>query len=186
LDTLSIKEYVAGVAAHSSRFGNLEQRTANIGSYLMDGFVLPETAAALEGVAEQIHQSTNYRLAVVEAISLIELSILAAWRRFHCNIRISRNINASDGHTLKFLSEKVLPIILSFYDGNRGLLLGRLKNALQIRHRVVHEGYRPDAEEADKVLSIVRTLILILEIPNKYKNGWQLKSGLPAPVPIEP
>jgi hypothetical protein len=186
LDTLSFKEYVGGVASHSSRFGNLEQRTTNIGSYLMDGFVLPDTIAALEAVAEECLQSGNYRIAIVEAISLAEMTILAAWRRLHDNITIRRNIDATDGHTLKFLFEKLLPIILSFYDGDRGPLLGHLRSAVQIRHRVVHGGFRPVAEEADKVLSTVRRLILIIEIPNKYKRDWQLKPRLPAPVPIEP
>jgi hypothetical protein len=86
LDTLSFKEYVSGVASHSSRFGNLEQRTMNIGSYLMDGFVLPDTIAGLEAVAEECLQSGNYRIAIVEAISLAEMTILAAWRRLHHNI----------------------------------------------------------------------------------------------------
>ncbi len=185
LEILSTKGYASGVAAHSAQFGTVEARAMNLGSYLMDGFVLPETVAALEAIAEEALTSGNYRSAVVEAMSLTELAILAAWRRFRSQITLTKDIDDPYGHDWRFLSEKLTPVILSLYNGNRAPLLKRLHRIVKVRHCVVHRGYRPVADEADDVLSTARTLIRVLEIPSKYRANWPLKPGLPEPVPSE-
>jgi len=185
LDTLSIQDYVSGVAAHSTTFGKQEHRTENLGSYLMDGFVLPETMAALEAVADDTFLSRNFRIGIVEGMSIAELVILGAWKRLEAFIKLERKIDDPYGHDWKFLSEKLLPIILSFYDGDRATLLRRFSNAVQVRHRVVHRGYVASAADVDEVLSTVRLIASVLEIPNKYRKNWQLRLGMPDPVPTE-
>ena len=61
MNTMSVREYVSGIAGQSGRFGKIEERTNRLGSFLMRGFVLPETIAALEMVADEVFVSHNYR-----------------------------------------------------------------------------------------------------------------------------
>lgn len=151
----------------------------------MDGFVLPEAMAALEAVVDEAFSSRNFRVGVVEGMSIAELVIIGAWKRLGSHIRIKKNLDDPRGHDWKFLSEKLMPIILGFYNGNRAILLRQLSDAVQIRHGVIHKGYRPSAGELDEVLSTVRIITSILEIPNKYRMNWQLKPGMPEPVATE-
>jgi len=47
--------------------------------------------------------------------------------------------------------------------------------ALELRHKVTHAGYVPSLDEANLVLSCVRTILSIFELPEAYKGNWKRK-----------
>jgi hypothetical protein len=185
LEIVSIGEYVGGLASPSSRFGDVQQRSDQVGSFLMRGFILPQNLAALEAAMEQAFWSKTYQVVVVEVMSLVELAIITAWRRLSSYITISRDIDDPNGHNWKFLAEKLLPLILSLHVGDRGAIVRRIVEAVQIRHDVIHKGHQPTPDQADAVASTARLLLSILEVPNAFKGNWHLRPNMPEPQPIE-
>jgi hypothetical protein len=115
-------------------------------------------------------------------MAIAELLIIEAWKRFQKHIRFKQRFDDPKGHGWEFLAKKLLPVILSFYDADPATLLRRFHGILEVRHKVVHRAYVPTPDEVNEVLSTIRHLISIWELPSRFRGNWQLRPGMPEPV----
>ncbi|WP_193171069.1 hypothetical protein [Nisaea nitritireducens] len=175
---VKVDDYVSGVAGHSNKFGDISDRSENVGSFLMSGFILPKSLFDLEIVMENAFHQKNMRMGVFEAMCLAELSLLDSWKHFRKFIALKK-YSDDERYGWKFLSQKLLPRILSLYDGDKAEVLRRIAKSVTFRHDVVHKGYMPTGNDLDEVVSSIKMLLTITEIPNRYKAHWHLKPEYP-------
>ena len=177
--SLSMMSYkTAAKALQDHDLANLEDRSEQLGSWLLSGFRLTENLAEIERLADLAFRTGRLRAAVVEAISVLEAGILAA------RLRASREGGAPwairrdpDQLTLKDVVNKVLPLLLKTYDGSIGDMVQIANKARIIRNRVVHKGHQPSIDETNQVLSTARKILSILELPDLYKGNYKAKIG---------
>jgi hypothetical protein len=117
------------------------------------------------------------RPAVADAMSIAEVAILQAQQRFRTELRSAGKTGKPDEVTWKLLINAILPALLVLFDGDKASMMRRANEVLSLRHGVVHEGYSPTRDEVNKVLSYVRTLITILEVPDQFKGNWKRRAG---------
>lgn len=177
---LSIVALGRGARALQDHVGDVAEvraRGERLASYLGNGFALSENLLAIERLADLAFSGQQPRSAVVEAMSIAEVGILRAQLRFRGQLQSAGKIRKPNETTWKFLIDAVLPALLGLFDGDKGPMMKRAKEVLSIRHSVVHESYSPTIEEANKVLSFVRVLLTIFELPDQFKGNWKLKLG---------
>ena len=86
-------------------------------------------------------------------------------------------IREPDEVTWKFLINAILPALLDLFEGDKASMMRRANEVRCLRHGVVHEGYSPTRDEADKVLSFTRVLLTVLEVPDQFKGNWKRRAG---------
>lgn len=156
----------------------LEKRSYDLNAHLCNGFVLSENLLELERLVDLAFSGGRRRAAIVEAVSLLEVGLLQARDRLPVGERAksSRNLTPDD-LTLKMLVNRVLPHLLRHFDGDPGPLIKRANEMRDIRNSVVHQRLEPSAEQANHVLSAVHTILVILELPDRFKGNWKRKSA---------
>jgi hypothetical protein len=156
----------------------LEKRSYDLNAHLCNGFALTENLLELERLVDLAFSGGRRRAAIVEAVSLLEVGLLQARDRLPVGERAksSRNL-APDDLTLKMLVNRVLPHLLRHFDGEPGPLIKRANEMRSIRNSVVHQRHEPSADEANHVLSVVHTILVILELPDKFKGNWKRKTS---------
>jgi hypothetical protein len=180
---LSIMSYrVAGrsLQDHAGGPAALAKRGETLAGYLTSGFVLSEALLGIERLANLAFTLSQPRSAVVEAMSMLELGLLAHQRKLLPELDASGKVTKENEPTWKFLIDAILPALLDLYDGDKGSIMRQAHQALQLRHRVAHAGHVPSLEEANLVLSCVRTILSIFELPDTYKGNWKHR---PAQIP---
>jgi hypothetical protein len=100
----------------------LEERSRNLNAHLCNGFVLSENLLELERLVDLAFNGGRRRAAIVEAVSLLEVSLLQARARLPVGERAKI---APDDLTLKMLVNRVLPHLLRHFDGEPGPLIKR-------------------------------------------------------------
>lgn len=152
----------------------LEKRSYDLNAHLCSGFTLSENLLEVERLVDLAFGGGRRRAAIVEAVSLLEVALLQARDRLPAGERAksSRNLGPDD-LTLKMLVNRVLPHLLRHFDGEPGPLIKRANEMRSIRNNVVHHRHEPTPEEANHVLSVVHTIIAILELPDKFKGNWK-------------
>jgi hypothetical protein len=178
---LSIAALGRGVRSlrdHNVAPESLEKRSYDLNAYLCNGFVLSENLLELERLVDLAFSGGRRRAAIVEAVSLREVGLLQARDRLPVGERAksSRNLTADD-LTLKMLVNRVLPHLLRHFDGDPGPLIKRANEMRDIRNSVVHQRLEPSAEQANHVLSVVHTILVILELPDRFKGNWKRRSA---------
>ncbi|MBS0222353.1 MAG: hypothetical protein JSR91_16595 [Proteobacteria bacterium] len=175
---LSILSYhTAGRALqdHAEGSAALATRGKTLAGYLASGFALPETLLAIERLANLAFTLGQPRSAVVEAMSILELGVLAHQRKVLPQLDASGKVTKENEPTWKFLINAILPALLDLYDGDKGGVMRQAQRALDLRHKVAHAGHVPSPEDANLVLSCVRTILSIFELPEIYKGNWKRK-----------
>jgi hypothetical protein len=162
---------------HVGDMAEVRARGERLAGHLGNGFALSENLLAVERLADLAFSGQRPRSAVVEAMSIAEVGILEAQQRFMNELQRAGKIRKPNETTWKFLIEAVLPALLDLFDGDKGLMMKRAKEVLCIRHSVVHESYGPSMDEANKVLSFVRALLTVLELPDQFKGNWKRRGG---------
>ena len=171
--TRAMQDHVGDMAAR-------EARAEHLRNYLWNGFALSETLLAVERLADLAFSGKQPRSAVVEAMSVAEAGILQAQRRFKAELQSAGKIREPDEVTWKFLINAILPALLDLFDGDKASMMRRANEVLRLRHRVLHGSYCPTSDEANKVLSFVRTLFEIFELPEHFKGNWNRRTaGVP-------
>ena len=161
---------------HAGDTAMLEARAELLGSYLFNGFASTENLLAIERLADLAFSGKQLRPAVAEAMSIAEVAILQAQQRFRAQLRSAGKIRKPDEVSWKFLINAILPALLDLFDGDKASMMRHANEVLGLRHGVVHEGYSPTGDEANKVLSFVRTLLTILELPDQFKGNWKRRA----------
>ena len=151
------------------------ERAEQIGSHLRNGFALTENLLEIERLADLAFNSKLPRSAISEAMSILEVSILAHQKHMGGYLKRAKKITKPNETTWKFLIEAILPALLDLYNGDKGPVMKRAKEVLQIRHDVTHCGHNPTLDEANMVLSFVRFILTIFERPESFKANWKLK-----------
>jgi hypothetical protein len=162
---------------HVGETAVLEARAELLGSYLFNGFALSENLLAIERLADLAFSGKQLRPAVAEAMSIAEVAVLQARQRFSAEPQFAGKLRKRDEVTWKFLINGILPALLDLYDGDKASMMRPANEALRLRHNVLHESYSPTREEVNKVLSFVRTLLTILELPDDFKVNWKRRAG---------
>jgi hypothetical protein len=80
--------------------------------------------------------------------------------------------------TMDFVFNKVLPSLLSLYDGDKGSIMRHANQVLTIRHNVVHRGHQPSLDDANTVVSLARVILSIFELPERFRADWKLREPL--------
>jgi hypothetical protein len=157
----------------------LEKRSYDLNAHLCNGFALSENLLELERLVDLAFTGGRRRAAIVEAVSLLEVSLLQARDRLPAGERAkSSGSRAPDDLTLKMLVNRVLPHLLRHFDGEPGPLIKRANEMRSIRNSVVHQRHEPSLDEVNHVLSVVHTILVILELPEKFKGNWKRKSSV--------
>lgn len=174
---LSIAALGRGVRAlrdHGVSPEALEKRSLDLNAYLCTGFELPENLVEVERLADLAFNSRRCRAAVVEAMSILEVGLLQARDRIPAAQRRTSSLRKpADELTMKYLINAVLPQLLRPFDGDLGSVMKRANEAREVRNKVVHKRGEPTLEETNAVLSIVRVILSILELPEAYKGDWK-------------
>lgn len=175
LSILSYKTAARALQDHDAP--SLKNRSEQLGSWLLNGFALPDNLAEIERLADVAFNIGRFRAAIVEAISILEGGILEAR---------ARALRAGDAPwairkdpdqlTLHDVVNKILPLLLKAYDGPIGDMVQIANEARNIRNRVVHKGHQPTLEEANQVLSTARKILSILELPDVYKGNYKART----------
>ncbi|MEX0697772.1 MAG: hypothetical protein WD099_09525 [Dongiaceae bacterium] len=153
----------------------LRWRSMQLNSYLANGFALSENLLEVERIVDLAFKGKRPRAAIVEGMSVLEMSILAHQRRMNVQLGSRVRTNEPTHMTWKVLIEKLLPRLLDLYEGDASQIMARAKKVLDIRHRVVHGGYTPSNDEVNMILSFIRSVLSIFELPDAFRAGWQLK-----------
>lgn len=172
---LSIMSYkTAARALQDHDVSSLQNRCEQLGSWLMSGFALTANLAEIERLVDVAFNLGRCRAAIVEAVSILEAGILEA------RARAVRAGNAPwavrkdpQQLTLRDVVNKILPLLLKAYDGPVGDMVQIANEARLIRNRVVHNSHQPSLEETSQVLSTARTILSILELPDRYKGNYK-------------
>lgn len=175
--SLSLMSYkTAAKALQDHDLVNLENRSKQLGSWLLSGFTLSENLTEIERLADLAFRTGRVRAAVVESISVLEAGILEA------RMRAARQGGAPwairkdpDLLTLKDVVNRILPLLLKQYDGPVGDMVQIANKARAVRNRVVHKGHQPSIDEVNQVLSTARKILSILELPDLYKGNYKRK-----------
>ncbi|EJL29497.1 hypothetical protein [Novosphingobium sp. AP12] len=156
----------------------LEKRSFDLNAHLCNGFALSENLLELERLVDLAFTGGRRRAAIVEAVSLFEVGLLQARDRLPAGERAkSSGSRASEDLTLKMLVNRVLPHLLRQFDGEPGPLIKRANEMRSIRNSVVHQRHEPSLDEVNHVLSVVHTILVILELRDKFKGNWKRKSS---------
>ncbi|WP_157505404.1 hypothetical protein [Geminicoccus roseus] len=173
---LGLGKGARGLQDHYDDEAKTTEKGHHIGKYLIDGFKPPENIIEIEKLANLAFNDEKLRPAVAEAMSILEISILSHQRKFKRFLNISKQ-NEEKEVTWKFLMNGMLASLLDLYEhnGSKGKVIKNANWVLDVRHKVVHDGYNPSKDEVDRVLSFAKTLITIFEMPEDYKGNWKLK-----------
>jgi hypothetical protein len=161
---------------HAGERGVLEARAELLGRYLFNGFSLSENLLAIERLADLAFSAKQLRAAAAEAMSIAEIAVLQARQRFRAELRSDGRICEPDDVNWKFLINAILPALLDLFDGDKASMMRRANEVLCLRHGVVHKGHSPTSQEVNQVLSFVRTLLTILELPDQFKGNWKRRT----------
>jgi hypothetical protein len=131
---------------------------------------------AIERLVDLGFSGKQVRPAVAEAMSIAEVAILQAQQRSKAELCCLGDIRKPDEVTWKFLINGILPALLDLFDGDKASMMRVANEALCLRHRVVHEGYSPTEQELNQVLSFVRTLLVLLELPDQFRGNWKRRA----------
>ena len=157
----------------------LEKRSHDLNAYLCNGFELSENLLELERLVDLAFSGNRRRAAIIEAVSLLEAGLLQARDRLPVGERAkSSGSRAPEDLTLKMLVNRVLPHLLRHFDGELGPLIKRANEMRSIRNSVVHQRHEPSLDEVNQVLSVVHTILVILELPDKFKGNWKRKGSV--------
>ncbi len=155
--------------------GDLEQakvRATHLGSYLYNGIAPSENLIELHRLASLAFVDDRPKAAIIEVMSMLELAIISQHRALlpkdYAQLK-------PDKLTWKFLVNAILPSLLGLYDGDKGSMIKKANEALEVRHKVVHRGYAPTKDDANVVLSFVRHILCIFEMPEAVKGDWKRK-----------
>lgn len=178
---MSMMSYrTAGRALQDHETGTLEKRTEQLAAWLQSGFVLPDNLAEIERLADLAFSQNSYRPAIVEAISILEAGILAARARAIAEGTAPWAKDQDiDALPLRFIFEKILPLLLKNFDGDVGAIVAEAKAARLVRNQVVHHGHQPSLDETKMVLGTARNILSILELPERYKGNYKSKPSAP-------
>ncbi|MEN3977202.1 hypothetical protein [Emcibacter sp. SYSU 3D8] len=180
LSIMALGRGVRSLRDHYVSPAELEKRSRNLNAWLCNGFDLPENLVELERLADLAFIGKRLRAAVIEAISILEISLLQARDRVPmARRRASSMTKTADDLTLKFLVNAVLPQLLRAYDGDPGPVIKKANEARVIRNNVVHSRSEPTLEQTNLVLSSVRTVLSIFELPDSFKGNFKLRSPPP-------
>lgn len=168
--TRALQDHVGDLAV-------LESRAEYLGSYLSSGFALSENLLAIERLADLAFSGKQLRSAVVEAMSIAEVAILQAQQQLTAELQSAGKIHKGKEVTWTFLINAILPALLDRFDGDKDSVMKPANEVLRLRHRVVHEGYHPTSQEVNQVLSFIRTLLTILELPEHFKGNWKRRAA---------
>lgn len=152
----------------------LKDRAVQLGHHLATGFMPTENLIALERVADLAFVQKFPRPAVAEAMSLLELSILAERDR-KLNTQNAGSANRDKNITWDDLLNKVLPFVLDSFDEDKAPLMRLAHEMVNLRHEVVHRGRVPTLKEVNSILSFVKHVISILELDDRYRKNWKRK-----------
>lgn len=177
---LSMMSYrTAGRALQDHQLEGLENRSVQLGAWLGAGFALTDNLAEIERLADLAFNAQRLRAAVVEAVSILELGILAARSRAIAagTAPWAKTGLETDDMTLKYILETVLPLLLKAYEGPVGPIVDNAKSARCIRNKVVHHGHQPSMDETNSVLSAARKILSILELADTFKGNYKSNAG---------
>jgi len=177
LSMLSYRVAARSLQDHASTKDGLAYRAKVLAGYLAAGFVLSDGLLEIERLANLAGTLKQPRAAVVEAMSMLELGLLAHQRKMLPALYKSGKLTRENEPTWKFLVDAILPSLLDLYDGDKGSVMKQAHLALQLRHKVAHGGHTPSADEVNIVLSCVRTILSIFDLPEPYKSNWKLKAS---------
>jgi hypothetical protein len=165
----ALQDHVANATA-------TQERAYQIGGFLINGFKLSENLVEIERLAELAFNQNRPRSAIVEAISILELGILSHRRRMQ-SVLIAHGYRGSEPQerTMQFVFNKVLPSLISLYNGDKSSIMRRANDVLTLRHNVVHRGYQPNKADANTVISLARVILSIFELPEHFRADWKLK-----------
>ena len=181
LDIISFGDAVDGVASSVLSAPEAEEVAERVGGYLLHPLRLPDLFLELEILAERTPSTRAYRASFAEAMTLAELTIGSAVHRLKDVPNVRSMYREGPDRTWKHMAEKLLPALLACYNGERATLLREIALLVVIRHRVVHDGYKPTAEETSRALSLVHHLMMILLLPSYFRTNYKLREGLPEP-----
>lgn len=172
ISLISFKEAARALRDHETSDEIRGQRERAIGSWLIGGYGLSENLLEIERIADLAFIDGRFRSAVVEAMSILEISILQARSRH--SRRTTLNQKQEIGW--KEIKNKILPEILSSYEIEVDDVCRSIARSIDIRHSAVHGAYQPSIDEAAFVLSTARILISTLELPEKVKGFSKCKA----------
>jgi hypothetical protein len=151
----------------------LEKRSRDLNAWLCNGFELSENLVEIERLVDVAFSGKRYRTAVIEAMSLLEVALLQARDRVPATQRSAPLRKSPNSITLEFLINTILPQLLRQFDGDPAPLIERANSARKMRNKVVHQRADPTSQEAGLVLSTVRAVLSILELPEQFKGDWK-------------
>lgn len=141
-------------------------RASSLGSLMRRDFTPSENFVALDRVARFAFHTSQYRMAVAEAMAVLEAALLG--------FKADADVDAANKEmTWKKLINAVLPSILSEFDGDKAELMRAANKSRSIRNDVVHHRYLPSKEETFYVINFVKTILHILETPEDIKGDWR-------------
>jgi hypothetical protein len=176
LDMLSYRIAGRALQDHAGAADALAKRQADLTGYLGSGFALSESLLEIERLANLAYTLGQPRAAIVEAMSILELGLLAQQRKLLPQLYSSGKLTKENEPTWKFLIDAILPALLDLYVGDKDAVMKQAHRALRLRHDVAHSGYVPSSADANLVLSFVRTVLSIFDLPDSYKSTWKMKN----------
>lgn len=138
-------------------------------------------ASKILGRANELLDNEQLRQAFVEATTAAELAV-------YRHIKLKSNIIGIDETHLKQFFElpliKQLAITTIISEVTSGELIKKALKAIEIRNKIVHEGFHPDATDTEALKSLFCIVAALLNIRHKFPGLNSGSNKLDAPIKV--